>query len=306
MTYTVSAVAIESDARSLGERLYGLDIEALAIDVAEISLEQWQVVIYFDSRPSKALLTKLSGVAAGVLGGVVPVLSVTKLPEINWVAKSLEGLAPVHAGRFVVHGRHDRDGVGTSGWTIEIEAGQAFGTGHHGTTAACLVEIDRVARSRPIRNALDLGTGSGVLAIAIAKAAKARVVASDIDPLAAKIANENAKLNGVGGMVMTIAAAGIDRRAICIEAPFDLIVANILAGPLVALAPSIRRSLAPGGTLILSGLLPEQRRRIVAAYRGQGLRLKGLTVRDDWLTLVFERPFRRDSRPGPKARPLRG
>ena len=161
---------------------------------------------------------------------------------------------------------------------IEIEAGQAFGTGHHGTTAACLVEIDRVARQRPIRNALDLGTGSGVLAIAIAKAAKARVVASDIDPLAAKIANENARLNGVGRLVTTIAAAGLGRNAIRARGPFDLIVANILAGPLVALAPSIRRSLAPGGTLILSGLLPEQRRRIVAAYRGQGLRLKRQTV----------------------------
>ena len=162
----------------------------------------------FDGRPGKPLLRLVSGVVAAVLRRSPP-LSVTRLPEANWVAKSLEGLAPVRAGRFVVHGGHDREPCARTRSPSRSRPDRRFGTGHHGTTAGCLVEIDRVAGSAPIRNALDLGTGSGVLAIAIAKAAKARVVASDIDPLAAKIANENARLNGVGRLVTTIAAAGL-------------------------------------------------------------------------------------------------
>jgi ribosomal protein L11 methyltransferase len=149
--------------------------------------------------------------------------------------------------------------------------------------------IDRVARSRPIRNALDLGTGTGVLAIAIAKAVKAPVLASDIDPVATRIAEENARLNGVAGLVHAVTAPGLTKAIFADAGPFDLIVANILAGPLVALAPTIRRHLAPGGTVILSGLLETQRARIVAAYRAQGLRLVRGYPREGWLTLVFER-----------------
>ena len=306
-TRVASVTLGEAAARALTDKVDSDGVlSERARDLTELSPGRWEVALYFDDAPGEEELEALSLVAVSILGEQTPPFVVRELPHIDWIAKSLEGLAPVRAGRFVVHGRHDRDAVRVNETDIEIEAGQAFGTGHHGTTAACLVEIDRVAGMRPIRNALDLGTGSGVLAIAIAKAAKARVAASDIDPLAAKIANENARLNGVGRLVTTIAAAGLTRSAIRARGPFDLIVANILAGPLAALAPSIRRSLAPGGTLILSGLLPEQGRRIVAAYRGQDLRLKRRTVRDSWLTLVFERPFRRGSRPGRKARPLRG
>ncbi|MBZ0228103.1 MAG: 50S ribosomal protein L11 methyltransferase, partial [Bauldia sp.] len=173
---------------------------------------------------------------------------------------------------------------------IEIEAGQAFGTGHHGTTAGCLVAIDRLAKSRRIANALDIGTGSGVLAIAIARRAKAPVLASDIDPVAVAVARENVAKNGAAGFVETFTAAGLGDRRFAARAPFDLIVANILAGPLAALAPAIRRKLANGGTVILSGLLPDQKARIVSAYRRQGLRLVGALVLDGWLTLTFVRP----------------
>ena len=154
---------------------------------------------------------------------------------------------------------------------IEIEAGQAFGTGHHGTTAGCLLAIEREAKARPIRNALDVGTGSGVLAIALARLAKARVLASDIDPVATRVAAENVRLNGVAGFVRCITAVGLAGRAFAGSAPYDLVVANILAGPLAALAPAIRRAVAPGGTVILSGLLPAQRARILATYRMSGL-----------------------------------
>ena len=251
------------------------------VDANEIAPDLWQVVIYFAEAPDGAERAALARLGRFVLA---------ELPETDWVAKSLEGLKPVRAGRFLIHGSHDRGQLKPNDIAIEIEAGQAFGTGHHGTTAGCLLAIEREAQARPIRKALDVGTGSGVLAIAIAKLAKAHVLASDIDPVATRIASENVRLNGVAARVRTITAAGLSGRAFDRDAPFDLIVANILAGPLAALAPAIRRATAPGGTVILSGLLPEQRRRIVAAYRGTGLVLVRSTILDGWLTLVLRRP----------------
>ena len=214
------------------------------------------------------------------------------VPDIDWVTKSLEGLKPVRAGRFLVHGSHDRDKRRIGDLAIEIEAGLAFGTGHHGTTIGCLLAIEHEASTRPIRHALDVGTGSGVLAIALAKRAKARVLASDIDPVATRVAKENVRLNGVAANVRTITATGLNGRAFRDDGPYDLVVANILAGPLAALAPAIRRAVAPGGTVILSGLLPQQRARIVAAYRGTGLLLRRSMIVEGWLTLVLKRPAR--------------
>ena len=213
---------------------------------------------------------------------------VARLPDTDWVAKSLEGLAPVRAGRFLVHGRHDRARRRPNDIAIEIEAAEAFGTGHHGTTAGCLLAIDTIARTRPVRNVLDIGTGTGVLAIAVAKRCRAPVLASDIDPIAVRAARANAQANGVGRLVRAIVAAGLSRREFAEAGPFDLILANILAGPLVRMAPSVRRHLASPGSVVLSGLLPEQRARMVSAYRRQGLRLVGDRILDGWLTLVME------------------
>ncbi len=212
-------------------------------------------------------------------------LRVTELADDDWVRKSLEGLPVVRAGRFRIHGSHDRDRRRASDIAIEIEAGLAFGTGHHGTTAGCLLALERVFRRRHFRNALDLGTGSGVLAIALAKRWRVPVLATDIDPVAARVARDNARLNGVTGLVEIAAAPGFRHPAFAQRQPFDLIVANILAEPLVALAPALVRQLAPGGAVILSGLLPWQGRRIVAAYRNQGLALVRSSIRDTWLTL---------------------
>jgi ribosomal protein L11 methyltransferase len=244
------------------------------------------VLVYFPGKPDRAERAALARHGRFVIA---------ELPETDWVAKSLEGLKPVSAGRFLVHGRHDRGKVKPNDIAIEIEAGQAFGTGHHGTTAGCLIAIGREAKTRPIRNALDIGTGSGVLAIALAKLAKARVLASDIDPVATRVAEENVRLNGVAATVRCITAVGLSGRAFRDRAPYDLIVANILAGPLAALAPAIRRAAAPGGTVILSGLLPAQRARIVAACRGTGLVLARSMIVDGWLTLVLRRPAKADS-----------
>ena len=186
------------------------------------------------------------------------------------MAKSLEGLAPVRAGPFMVHGGHDRDKVRPDDIAIEIEADEAFGSGHHGTTAGCLAAIDALAGAGRIGNALDLGTGSGVLAIALARRAGCPVIATDIDPVAARIAEENvAAQRRRPPSSRVFAADGFDHLQIAAAAPYDLIVANILAAPLVALAPALRRRLAPGGHVILSGLLTSQQEQVTAAY-GRG------------------------------------
>jgi ribosomal protein L11 methyltransferase len=249
----------------------------------------WLFTLYLSGRDDAGEIAALKKLARKTLPGKTVAPVVETLPDTDWVAKSLEGLPPVRAARFIVHGIHDRLKRRANEIGIEIEAGEAFGTGHHGTTAGCLIAIDRVARSRRIRSALDIGTGSGVLAIAIAKAARARVLASDIDPVATRVARENVRLNGVAAYVTTVTAGDLKSALFRSAGPFDLIVANILAGPLIALAPSIGRHLAPGGTLILSGLIPEQRARMLAAYRGLGLRLVRSSVLNDWLTLTFER-----------------
>ena len=270
-------------ATDLDDRLEGLSV---AVDE---TANGRQFTLYLSGRDDAGEIAALKQIARNILHGKSAEPTVETLPDTDWVAKSLEGLPPVRAARFIVHGSHDRLKRHANEIGIEIEAGEAFGTGHHGTTAGCLIAIDRVARSRPIRSALDIGTGSGVLAIAIAKAGKARVLASDIDPVATRVARENVRLNGVAAFVTTVTAGDLKSALFRSAGPFDLIVANILAGPLIVLAPSIRRHLAPGGTLILSGLIPEQRARILAAYRGLGLRLVRSSVLNDWLTLTFER-----------------
>jgi ribosomal protein L11 methyltransferase len=290
MIFAAAVSLDEADARAVAERL-SLD-EALAerpIDLNETMPGRWEVVVYFDGEPLPGERDALARATAGALGRTSPPFAIAGLPDTDWVKRSLAGLQPIRAGRFLVHGRHDRDRVRPNDIAIEIEAGEAFGTGHHGSTLGCLLAIDRVGRTRAVRNALDLGTGSGILAIAIARALRAPVLASDIDSTATRIAAANARLNRAGRLITTVTAAGLGRRSFRVHGLFDLIVANILAGPLVRLAPSIRRHLAPSGTVILSGLLPEQKARVVAAYRGQSLRLVRDIRQADWLTLIFER-----------------
>ncbi len=211
------------------------------------------------------------------------------LPDIDWVAKSLEGLQPVRAGRFLVHGSHDRAKRRPGDLAIEIEAGLAFGTGHHGTTSGCLEMIEIVARRERPLNALDLGTGSAVLAIALAKLSHIPVLATDIDPVATKVAHENAKLNHVSRYIETRTAAGFHDPIFARRAPFDLIVANILARPLMRMAPDMARSVRPGGSLILSGILERQRNAVLAAYVGQQLRHVRTLWREGWVTIHLKR-----------------
>lgn len=211
------------------------------------------------------------------------------LPDIDWVAKSLEGLQPVRAGRFLVHGSHDRRKRRPGDLAIEIEAGLAFGTGHHGTTSGCLEMIETVVRREHPRNALDLGTGSAVLAIALAKLAHIPVLATDIDPVATRVAAANARLNQVSRYIETRTATGFHDPVFARRAPFDLIVANILARPLMRLAPDMARSVRLGGSLILSGILERQRDAVLSAYVGQNLRHVRTLTRGEWVTIHLKR-----------------
>ncbi len=254
------------------------------VAASEISPGRWSVEVYFADRPGKAETAGLSRLA-----GKGRAFTFAKLPETNWVRMSLDRLKPVRAGRFLVHGAHDRAVRRPNDIAIEIEAGEAFGTGHHGTTAGCLLEIDRLARMRRFRRPLDIGTGSGVLAIACARLWQVPVVATDIDPVAVRVARENAIANGAGMHVQPVVAATLAHHVVRAGAPYDLIVANILARPLQALARAIGAATASGGFVVLSGLLPEQRARIVSAYRLANLTLRRASTRDGWLTLTFER-----------------
>jgi ribosomal protein L11 methyltransferase len=291
MTHTASIMLSESDAFRL-VTAFDEDpaLTHLAVDAVEEKQGRWRVTLYLPDAPGDTLATTLAAAAQALFGAAAPPFAIAPLPETNWVAKSLEGLRPVRAGRFLVHGAHDRDKLRPNDIGIEIEAGEAFGTGHHGTTAGCLSAIERAVRTRPVRNALDIGTGSGVLAIGIAKLAHVPVLASDIDPVATRVAAANVRLNGVQPEVRIVTAAGIGALVFRANSPFDLIVANILAGPLVMLAPSIRRALAPGGTVILSGLVPHQQNRVTAAYRAAGLRFERAEQREEWMTLSFTLP----------------
>lgn len=226
-----------------------------------------------------------------ILRDVAPALQAGTeiLPEIDWVAHTLAGLKPVAAGPFLVHGAHDRVKRRPGLIPVEIEAGLAFGTGHHGTTAGCLEMIARLARQRRPRHILDLGTGSGVLAIGAAKLLRKPVLATDIDPVATRVAASNARLNGVAALVHTVTAPGMSSAVIRNAAPFDLVVANILARPLIGLAPAIARAVAPGGSLVLSGILAEQRRAVIAAYAGQRFAHVATIWREGWVTIRFRR-----------------
>ncbi len=255
-------------------------LDALAVTVNETDEAQalWNTVAYFEDEVSARS-------AKDMLGGVIE-----PVPDVDWVRRSLEGLAPVTAGRFFLHGSHDRDKRRSGGQSLEIDAGTAFGTGHHGTTAGCLLILDKLLKSRRYNRIFDLGCGTGVLAIAAAKACHVRVLASDIDAEAVRVTLDNAALNNLHPLVLGVTAAGLHNPAIRQTAPFDLIFANILARPLVALAHGICQLLEPGGTVILSGLTRDQLRWVSAAYKVRGLVPVAIVRIDNWVALAMTRP----------------
>jgi ribosomal protein L11 methyltransferase len=270
-THRVSfAIGDEHTAKGVVDVLTEIFFEGQAVIAAfERPDGRWDVTVHFAEPPDQPLVRELVANAAGadIAGGIV----FDTVEAKDWVKASLEDLVPVPAGRFVVHGQHDRERIAPNKLGIEIEAALAFGTGHHGTTRGCLLLLDHVLKAWRPRRVLDLGTGTGVLAIAAARALHEKVLASDIDPLSVQVARENARLNVSGHLVQAIRATGFSAPQFASAAPFDLVLANILANPLRQLATPMARHLAPSALVILSGLLTHQAPGVIAAYRARGL-----------------------------------
>ena len=287
LTYTALTTLLgKSQAEALGEALEALEPAPTGVGVFEVEDGKgiWEVGGYFLDAPDDIDLALLS--AAFGAGPFV----VSEVPDQDWVAKVRRELPPVEAGRFFVYGSHDAALLPEGRIGLLIEAAMAFGTGHHGTTLGCLRAYDRLLDDgQRFDNVLDLGCGTAVLAMSAARMGAAHVLASDIDPVAVEVALANVKANGLVGRVACVESIGFDSPVLRAGAPFDLIFANILKGPLIELAPDIAAHLAPGGRAILSGLLVEQADEIVEVYQGQGLALETREDLGEWSALTLRR-----------------
>lgn len=276
----------KAQAEALGAAMEAMDPAPMGIGVFEIEDDSglWEVGGYFEAPPAAADLALLA-VAFGAKD-----FAVSELPETDWVAKVKRELCPVEAGRFFVYGSHDADKVPEGRVALLIEAAMAFGTGHHGTTLGCLRAYDRqLAEGRVPRNVADIGCGTAVLGMAAAATSEADVLASDLDPVAVDVARANLAANGMEGRIACYEAAGFDHPQIKSAAPFDLVFANILMGPLIDLAPDMAAHLAPGGRVILSGLMTDQAGAAQAAYEAAGFTLRQREDLGEWSCLDMER-----------------
>jgi ribosomal protein L11 methyltransferase len=287
----IQTQAIPASAQAVADQIAErLALSDVAVGLTDIGGRRWRVEIHFADAAEKDAVREAVLAAAGAEAAAE--LKFGAVDAADWVRQSLAGLQPVAAGRFVVHGAHDRARVPPNRIGIEIEAALAFGTGHHGTTRGCLLALDAICkrtRRAPMR-VLDVGTGSGVLAMAAARALHAPVLATDIDAFAVQAARANVRHNRAGDLVAVLRADGVGARTIRTWAPYDLIFANILLGPLKRIATSLRGLVAPGGRLVLSGILPAQANAVIAAYRPLALQSR-LDV-DGWTTLVLVRGAR--------------
>ncbi len=247
----------------------------------------WRIAALFAERPDRAVLE--AALAAVLPAETAATLAVAQLPSVDWVAASLATLAPIAIGRFHLHGSHHPRRRAPA-FDLLIEAGQAFGTGNHETTRGCLRALVALDRRRRARRVLDLGTGTGVLGLAAARLWREPVLGLDIDPIAVAVARENARRNALHPWFHAYPADGLRHRAVARRAPFDLILANLFARPLVRLAPAIAAHLEPGGHAVLSGLLRSQAAAVVSAYRQAGLVLRHRNAEGDWVTLTLRRP----------------
>jgi ribosomal protein L11 methyltransferase len=280
-----------------------VEIEDVALDPPPVLLvseripddpASWQLEAYFESKPNSGAIGAVEALLPGARGKP----QVEKIRDADWVTLSQAGIEPVHAGRFYVHTATNKGRVPRGARAFRIDAGLAFGTGTHETTSGCLGALDGLKRQGAVvRNLLDLGTGTGLLAFAgLHLWPTAYATASDIDPRSIEVVRENAALNGFAtgdgpGHLALAVAPGMEHQLLIRRGPYDLIVANILAGPLIELAPTVSAALAEGGALLLAGLLNTQAEAVARAYRRQGLRLVARTDCGDWPTLrLAKRP----------------
>lgn len=300
MSWIVSLPCTRAEAEALSGEIPELDAmpDAPVVVTREIDEDagRWQLDAYMDDRPPPPLLALLQRLVPSAKG-VAP--TVAELPEEDWVTLSQQGLEPVQAGRFFVHTSSHADRVPPGSTPFLIDASQAFGTGGHDTTAGCLAMLDLMARTGVVpRNIADIGTGTGLLAFAgLALWPRARMIASDIDPASIFVTRDNAGINGVplgrgGGRLAVAVAPGTDHPSIKHRAPYDLVIANILAGPLITLAPDIASVTAPGGHAILAGLIARQMEPVLAAYRAQGFRLVTRGGSADWPCMLLVKRHR--------------
>jgi ribosomal protein L11 methyltransferase len=253
--------------------------------------ELWAIALIHQGEPDRAaLLARLAPVAAP--WQIALDLDIGPIPSTDWLYRTAQSFPPQRIGRFWIHGSHVKEPPPPDTVPIRLDAGQAFGSGEHESTRGCLLALDRLA-GRRLRRVLDLGCGAGILAIAAAKCWPARILAADNDPVAVAVAADNAASNGVAARVRCLASDGYGSAALRRSAPFDLILANILADPLCAMARATARNLAPGGAAVLSGLLGRQADRVLAAHRPFGLRLRDRLDLGPWTTLVMARQRRR-------------
>ncbi|WP_025052203.1 50S ribosomal protein L11 methyltransferase [Sulfitobacter noctilucae] len=286
-TFTALTTLTGRDAAyALGEAMERLEPEPTGVGVFEMEDGSglWEVGGYFEAAPDETALTVLA-VAMGAKPFVV-----SELPETDWVAHVRRELAPVAAGRFFVYGSHVADQVPEDCEPLLIEAAMAFGTGHHGTTLGCLRALDRIAGDGFVgKRVADIGCGTAVLAMAAARIWEDPVLASDIDEVAVDVAQANVAANGLTGRVTCVEAAGFDHPSLAAAAPFDLVFANILKGPLVALAPDMVEAMQPEAYAILSGILNEQADEVVAVYARSGINLTHRESIGDWTTLTLQK-----------------
>jgi ribosomal protein L11 methyltransferase len=272
---------------------------AVGVSVFEVEDEAtgdalgWNIQFLYRDRPDPRDFEAELARACAVAGVSLDTVTVETVPTQDWVTATSLRLPPIPAGRFVVHGSHARDALPPDLVPIEIDAGVAFGSGEHATTQSCLRAIDGLARAHRFSRVLDVGCGSGILSIAAAKCWPARLVAVDNDPVAVRVTAHNLRLNGVAARARAVTADGYRHSLVRRSAPFDLVLANILADPLIELAPELRRHLAPGGHAVLSGLLDRQADAVVTAHRAQGLRLVHRVDLGPWTALVLRAPHRR-------------
>jgi len=286
-TYTaLTTLPDEERAQALGEALEDLDPAPVGVGVFEMEDGSglWEVGAYFTETPDDIALTLM----AAAFGAAE--FAVSELPEIDWVAHVKRELKPVEAGRFFVHGSHDADKLPEGRIGLLIEAAMAFGTGHHGTTLGCLRALDRLAdKGFHGRNVIDVGCGTAVLAMGAAALWPEPVLATDIDSVAVDVARANVAANGMEGRVECLEAMGFEHPDIRARAPYDLVFANILKGPLILIAPDMARHTAPGSLAILSGLLNAQAADVMAAYEKAGFAEVEREQIGDWTTLVLRR-----------------